>query len=47
MIAVVVVVTGVFLLSMSPLVAGAKDDSGRGDKLVRQSRHDAAPQPAR
>jgi len=37
-VAVVVVVVGVFLLSTSPLVAGAKDESGGGDKLVRQPR---------
>jgi drug/metabolite transporter (DMT)-like permease len=37
-VAVVVVVVGVFLLSTSPLVAGAKDESGAGDKLERQGR---------
>jgi len=37
-IAIAVVVTGVMLLSTSPLVAGAKDESGQGDKLERQSR---------
>ncbi len=36
--AVVVVVAGVFLLSMSPLVAGTKDESAAGDKLQRQRR---------
>jgi drug/metabolite transporter (DMT)-like permease len=35
-VAIVVVVAGVFLLSTSPLVAGAKDESGGGDKLERQ-----------
>ncbi len=38
MAAVVVVVFGIILLSTSPLVAGAKDDSGQGDKLERQNR---------
>jgi drug/metabolite transporter (DMT)-like permease len=38
MVAVVVVVAGVFLLSTSPLVAGAKDESGAGDTLRRQQR---------
>ena len=38
MVAVVVVVAGVFLLSTSPLVAGAKDESGAGDMLRRQQR---------
>jgi len=28
----------VFLLSTSPLVAGAKDETGGGDKLQRQRR---------
>ncbi len=37
-VAVVVVVLGVFLLSTSPLVAGTKDESGAGDKLERQRR---------
>jgi len=32
------VVAGVMVLCTSPLVAGAKDESGKGDKLVRQSR---------
>ncbi len=42
-VAIVVVVAGVVLLSTSPLVAGAKDESGSGDKLVRQPRRrDAA-----
>jgi drug/metabolite transporter (DMT)-like permease len=34
--AMVVVITGVVVLSRSPLVAGAKDDSGTGDTLHRQ-----------
>ena len=34
----VVVVAGVFLLSTSPLVAGARDESGSGDRLVRRPR---------
>jgi len=38
LVAVAVVVAGVFLLSTSPLVAGARDESGAGDKLVRQRR---------
>jgi len=38
MVAVVVVVVGVFLLSTSPLVAGTKDESGSGDKLERRHR---------
>ena len=37
-VAVILVVNGLFLLSTSPLVAGAKDESGAGDKLVRQPR---------
>jgi drug/metabolite transporter (DMT)-like permease len=43
LVAVVVVVGGVFLLSTSPLVAGAKDESGGGDKLRRQQRIRARP----
>jgi drug/metabolite transporter (DMT)-like permease len=43
-VAIVVVVAGVFLLSTSPLVAGAKDESGDGDKLERQSRRLVAPE---
>ena len=35
-VAIVVVAAGVLLLSTSPLVAGAKDESGTGDKLARQ-----------
>jgi drug/metabolite transporter (DMT)-like permease len=35
---VVVVIVGVFLLSTSPLVAGAKDETAGGDKLERQNR---------
>ena len=35
-VAIVTVVVGLLLLSTSPLVAGAKDESGAGDKLVRQ-----------
>jgi uncharacterized membrane protein len=35
---IVVVVAGVMVLCTSPLVAGAKDESGAGDDLVRQSR---------
>jgi drug/metabolite transporter (DMT)-like permease len=38
LVAVAVVVAGVIMLSMSPLVAGAKDESGAGDKLERQRR---------
>jgi len=41
-VAIVVVVAGVLLLSMSPLVAGAKDESGKGDKLVRRPRQGLA-----
>jgi len=41
LVAVVVVVAGIFLLSTSPLVAGAKDESGSGDKLERQQRRRA------
>jgi len=37
-VAIVLVVAGLLLLSTSPLVAGAKDESGAGDKLVRQPR---------
>jgi drug/metabolite transporter (DMT)-like permease len=33
-----VLVVGVFVLSQSPLVAGAKDDSASGDRLQRQPR---------
>ncbi len=42
-VAIAVVVAGVFLLSTSPLVAGAKDESGGGDKLQRQVRPRRAP----
>ena len=35
---IVVVVAGVLVLCTSPLVAGAKDESGAGDDLVRQPR---------
>jgi drug/metabolite transporter (DMT)-like permease len=38
LVAVAVVVAGVIVLSLSPLVAGAKDESGKGDKLERQVR---------
>ncbi len=38
LVSVVVVIGGVFLLSTSPLVAGAKDETGGGDKLQRQHR---------
>jgi len=37
-VAIVMVVAGVMVLCTSPLVAGAKDESGEGDRLVRQSR---------
>ena len=37
-VAIAAVVGGLMLLSTSPLVAGAKDESGAGDKLVRQPR---------
>lgn len=37
-VAIVMVVVGVMVLCTSPLVAGAKDESGKGDKLARQSR---------
>jgi drug/metabolite transporter (DMT)-like permease len=43
LVAVGVVVAGVFLLSTSPLVAGAKDESGSGDKLERQPPRRRAP----
>jgi len=36
--AILVVVAGVMVLCTSPLVAGAKDESGGGDKLTRQVR---------
>ena len=39
------VVFGVILLSTSPLVAGAKDESGKGDKLVRQSQTSSSADP--
>ena len=39
------VVFGVILLSTSPLVAGAKDESGKGDKLVRQSQTSSSDDP--
>ena len=42
-VAIVLVVAGLLLLSTSPLVAGAKDESGKGDKLVRQPRQGLAP----
>ena len=46
-VAVVVVIAGIFLLSTSPLVAGAKDESGEGDRLERQQRRRPAdPDPA-
>jgi drug/metabolite transporter (DMT)-like permease len=41
-VAVVLLVAGIYVLSTSPLVAGAKDESGKGDKLVRQDRRQAA-----
>ena len=41
-VAIVVVIAGVLLLSMSPLVAGAKDESGKGEKLVRRPRQGLA-----
>jgi len=44
-VSVVVVVVGLFLLASSPLVAGAKDESGTGDKLVRQPRRAGAAGP--
>ncbi len=37
-VSMVVLFAGVFVLSQSPLVAGAKDDSAAGDLLVRQPR---------
>ena len=40
---IIVVVAGVIVLCTSPLVAGAKDESGKGDKLVRQVRHHRVP----
>ncbi len=43
LVAVAVVVAGVILLSLSPLVVGARDESGKGDKLVRQVRHRVVP----
>ncbi|HEY4929071.1 MAG TPA: DMT family transporter [Acidimicrobiales bacterium] len=43
-VAILVVVAGIMVLCTSPLVAGAKDDSGKGDMLVRQAR--AAPEPS-
>jgi len=36
LVAGVVVIGGIFILSTSPLVAGAKDETGGGDKLQRQ-----------
>ena len=44
-VAIAVVVFGVILLSTSPLVAGAKDESGKGDKLVRQSQTSSSADP--
>ncbi len=44
-IALVVLFAGVFVLSQSPLVAGAKDDSGEGDRLVRQPSRRATRRP--
>jgi hypothetical protein len=43
-VAIVVVAAGIMVLCTSPLVAGAKDDTGKGDKLVRQAR--ATPEPS-
>ena len=40
---IVVVVAGVMVLCTSPLVAGAKDESGAGDDLVRQPRRRRPP----
>jgi len=40
---IVVVVAGVMVLCTSPLVAGAKDESGAGDDLVRQPRQRQPP----
>jgi drug/metabolite transporter (DMT)-like permease len=37
-VAVLLLVAGLYVLSASPLVAGAKDESGKGDKLVRHPR---------
>jgi len=45
-VAIVVVVAGVMVLCTSPLVAGAKDESGKGDALVRQSRPAPATEPS-
>ena len=42
-VSIVVVVAGVMVLCTSPLVAGAKDESGAGDKLVRQPRRRGPP----
>ena len=43
--AMVVVIAGVLALSTSPLVAGAKDDTGSGDALVRQPSRRKHPAP--
>ncbi|HEY5108748.1 MAG TPA: DMT family transporter [Acidimicrobiales bacterium] len=45
-VAIVVVVAGVMVLCTSPLVAGAKDETGKGDKLVRQPHRRQAPERA-
>lgn len=42
-VAIGIVVAGVIFLSRSPLVAGAKDESPTGDKLVRQPSRRVAP----
>jgi O-antigen ligase len=42
-VAIGVVIAGVVFLSRSPLVAGAKDESPNGDKLVRQPSKRVAP----
>ena len=42
-VAILVVVVGVMVLCTSPLVVGAKDESGRGDRLVRQVRRHGSP----
>jgi drug/metabolite transporter (DMT)-like permease len=44
-VAIAVVVAGVMVLARSPLVAGAKDDSASGDKLVRQPSKHREPAP--
>ncbi len=45
LVAIAIVVAGVIFLSRSPLVAGAKDDSSTGDRLIRQPSRKMEPVP--